>query len=206
MRLKYVASIVVLIPWLARAWSIEGHQIIAIIAETRLNESTWKQLDEILGKGSEGEQANISDAEVCGWADEIRRQRRDTAPYHFVNIPHGTAYNQFRLDQIRGVNDESHLSTSLSALQQRLRAGVPIEPENCARKLPAVATAYSPIDRAEGRTAIATAGSLRAFVAQSRSLLGQKALRASTPVRQPTSQRVARCHGAKRAGSRLLQA
>lgn len=82
----------------ASAWSIEGHQIIAIV-ETRLNESTWKQLDEILGKGSDGEQANISDAEVCGWADEIRRQRSDTSPYHFVNIPRDAiGYDQKRDD------------------------------------------------------------------------------------------------------------
>jgi hypothetical protein len=32
--------------------------------------------------------ANISDAEVVNWADEVRRERRDTVPWHFVNIPH----------------------------------------------------------------------------------------------------------------------
>jgi hypothetical protein len=31
--------------------------------------------------------ASISDAEVVNWADEIRRERNETAPWHYVNIP-----------------------------------------------------------------------------------------------------------------------
>lgn len=31
--------------------------------------------------------AALSDAEVVSWADQIRRERRATAPWHYVNIP-----------------------------------------------------------------------------------------------------------------------
>ncbi len=31
--------------------------------------------------------AHISDAEVASWADQIRREQRDTAPWHYVDIP-----------------------------------------------------------------------------------------------------------------------
>ena len=44
--------------------------------------------------------ANISDAEVVNWADEIRRERRETAPWHYVNIPvdwHRPTYDDFAI-------------------------------------------------------------------------------------------------------------
>ena len=31
--------------------------------------------------------AHLSDAEVAVWADQIRRERKATAPWHYVNIP-----------------------------------------------------------------------------------------------------------------------
>ncbi len=34
-----------------------------------------------------GEENNLSDGEFAGWADAIRRERRETATYHYVNIP-----------------------------------------------------------------------------------------------------------------------
>jgi hypothetical protein len=30
---------------------------------------------------------------IASWADEIRKQRRETAPWHYVNIPLGATYN-----------------------------------------------------------------------------------------------------------------
>jgi hypothetical protein len=47
-----------------------------------LNDQARTGLHELLGEG-----VNISDAEICNWADQIRRERRETAPWRYVNIP-----------------------------------------------------------------------------------------------------------------------
>jgi hypothetical protein len=65
----------------ALGWGGDGHQIISLIAETRLTPQAQAAIHDLL------DGADISDAEICSWADEIRRQRRDTAPWHYVNIP-----------------------------------------------------------------------------------------------------------------------
>ena len=65
----------------ASAWNGEAHQLIAYIAEERLSDKAKAGVAELLGD------AQLSDAEVASWADEIRRQRKETAPWHYVNIP-----------------------------------------------------------------------------------------------------------------------
>src|SRR5688572_19125181 len=82
MRLPLPALLVLLIPSLCFAWGGEGHQLIALIAEDQLTPQAKAAVKELLGDG------NISDAEVVNWADEIRRERRETASWHYVNIPH----------------------------------------------------------------------------------------------------------------------
>jgi hypothetical protein len=48
--------------------------------------------------------ANISDAEVVSWADEVRRERRETADWHYVNIPHDAKGFDRTRDGRRGEN------------------------------------------------------------------------------------------------------
>ena len=66
----------------ARAWGTEGHRIVAEIAEQYLQPATARQVRELLAIDDE-----TTLADVANWADQIRRQRRDTAPWHFVDIP-----------------------------------------------------------------------------------------------------------------------
>jgi len=66
----------------ALAWGDEGHRIAAEIAERHLNPATVRQVRELLAI----ENATTL-AEVSTWADEIRGQRRETARWHYVNIP-----------------------------------------------------------------------------------------------------------------------
>jgi S1/P1 Nuclease len=66
----------------ALAWGSEGHRIIAEIAEQYLEPATARQVRELLAI----ENATTL-AQVSTWADEIRPQRRETAPWHFVDIP-----------------------------------------------------------------------------------------------------------------------
>src|SRR5688572_33355367 len=64
------------------AWGGQGHQVVAIIAEAGLSEVARARVKELLGD------ADMSDAEVVNWADQVRRERPHTGPWHYVNIPH----------------------------------------------------------------------------------------------------------------------
>ncbi|MGO8919847.1 MAG: S1/P1 nuclease [Stellaceae bacterium] len=66
----------------AAAWGDEGHRIAAEIAEQYLEPETARQVRDLLAI----ENATTL-AEVSTWADEIRGQRRETARWHYVNIP-----------------------------------------------------------------------------------------------------------------------
>lgn len=80
----FLASLLLLLVMCADAlaWGSEGHRIIADIAEQYLEPATARQVRDLLAV----ENATTL-AEVSNWADEIRPQRRETAPWHFVDIP-----------------------------------------------------------------------------------------------------------------------
>ncbi len=61
------------------AWGPRGHRIAARIAQAHLRESTRLQIQALLGSDDL--------AAVSTWADEIRKQRPETAGWHFVDIP-----------------------------------------------------------------------------------------------------------------------
>ena len=66
----------------AWAWGRDGHRIIAEISEQYLEPTTAKQVRDLLAL------ENVTTlADISTWADYIRLQRRDTAPWHYVNIP-----------------------------------------------------------------------------------------------------------------------
>jgi len=74
--------IAALLPEILYAWGGDGHQLVCLIAEDRLTPAAKNGIHELLGKD-----VNISDAEIASWADQIRRDRRETAPWHYVDIP-----------------------------------------------------------------------------------------------------------------------
>ena len=59
-------------------WGPEGHRTVARIAQSRLNAKAIAAVNDLLG---------VSMAEVSTWADEIRGDRRETGPWHYINIP-----------------------------------------------------------------------------------------------------------------------
>jgi hypothetical protein len=61
------------------AWGPRGHRIAARIAQAHLTESTRLQIQALLGSDDL--------AAISTWADEIRKQRPETAGWHFVDIP-----------------------------------------------------------------------------------------------------------------------
>lgn len=64
---------------LSWGWGHDGHCIIANIAEDHLNAAARQSLHQMIG-----------DEHLCSiasWADEITRDRPDTRPWHYVDIP-----------------------------------------------------------------------------------------------------------------------
>jgi len=61
-------------------WGPEGHVLVARIAEAELTPAVRARVLEILGPDNTMES-------VSSWADQIRNSRRETAPWHFIDIP-----------------------------------------------------------------------------------------------------------------------
>jgi hypothetical protein len=79
-RLAALTAFLLLLPHpQAWAWGVEGHRIIADIAWDHLTDATRENLRPFLG----GDDL----ASVSTWADDIRSERPETAPWHYVNIP-----------------------------------------------------------------------------------------------------------------------
>ena len=72
------------------AWGPEGHDLVARIAEAQLTPAVRARVAEILGPG-------VTMASVSSWADQIRRTRSETAPWHYIDIP----IRQAHLDMAR---------------------------------------------------------------------------------------------------------
>ena len=81
-RLAIVLVVASLVPSRTFAWGSEGHSIVAEIAEQHLEPGTTKQVRDLLALEN-----STSLADVANWADHIRRQRPETASWHFVDIP-----------------------------------------------------------------------------------------------------------------------
>jgi hypothetical protein len=60
----------------------EGHRVIARIAAERLTPEARAEVEDLL----RGPAANVM-ADAATWADEIKPQRPETRPWHYVNIP-----------------------------------------------------------------------------------------------------------------------
>jgi hypothetical protein len=81
LRMRKFTAVLVLLAFTPNsfAWGPRGHRIAARIAQTHLSEATKLQIETLLGSD------NL--AAVSTWADEIRKQRPETAGWHFVDIP-----------------------------------------------------------------------------------------------------------------------
>lgn len=64
------------------AWGMEGHKIIALIAESRLSAESRRQIDYILARHENG---RISD--IASWADQVRGNHQYPQISHAVRIP-----------------------------------------------------------------------------------------------------------------------
>jgi len=94
----------------ALAWGPEGHDLVARIAETQLTAAARARVAEILGPGS-------TMVSVSSWADQIRRSRPETGPWHYVDIP----INKPGLDMARDCPKGNCVIAAIAAMRAKLR-------------------------------------------------------------------------------------
>jgi len=85
-----------LVFWLAVApplhgWGVVGHALVARLAMARLSPKAMSAVTEILGPGT-------TMAGISSWADQIRNSRKDTGPWHYVDIEIGAAHLDMKRD------------------------------------------------------------------------------------------------------------
>ena len=79
---------IALTPTSARAWGWDGHRIVCALAWDEMAPPIRAKVSEILGApgGAAGKDAF---AESCLWADDVIPYRKETAPWHYINVPKG---------------------------------------------------------------------------------------------------------------------
>jgi hypothetical protein len=78
--LAALAGMLMLTPTPVFAWGAEGHEIVALIAARELSPPARAQVARLLG-------STAMMVHESNWADEIRDQRPETGPWHYVDIP-----------------------------------------------------------------------------------------------------------------------
>ncbi len=85
-------AVATLAPNHAFAWGVEGHVVVANIAEAYLTPTAKSNVQQLLNAVGASHMAD-----VASWADQVRSSRPETAPWHFVDIPvSANAYNPNR--------------------------------------------------------------------------------------------------------------
>lgn len=70
-------------------WGPEGHRLVAGVAMKHLSPAAKAEIARLLPEG----ETLVS---IASWADEVRPQRRETAPWHYINIPVESPRGQWR--------------------------------------------------------------------------------------------------------------
>ena len=94
----------------ALAWGPEGHDLVARIADAQLTPRARTRVADILGPG-------VTMASVSSWADQIRRSRPETGPWHYVDIP----IDKPGLDVARDCSKDNCVIGAIAAMRAKLR-------------------------------------------------------------------------------------
>ena len=92
----------------AHAWGCEGHEIVALIAMKHLQPQVANQVNAILAASPISSTLHRfcrtsglpPIADVSTWADDIRSDQPETAPYHFVDIPLTATRDKYDISQV----------------------------------------------------------------------------------------------------------
>lgn len=79
------------LPSQVRAWGKDGHRAVSSIAWDGLQQAVQQQIKELLDI-----QTREQFSDECNWADDIRRERRQTSAWHFIDSPPGEPINLTR--------------------------------------------------------------------------------------------------------------
>jgi hypothetical protein len=93
----------------ALAWGPEGHVLVARIADAQLTAAARARVAAILGPGD-------TMASVSSWADQVRRNRPQTAPWHYVDIP----IDKPGLDMARDCPSGNCVIAAIAAMRAKL--------------------------------------------------------------------------------------
>ncbi|MBV8156427.1 MAG: S1/P1 nuclease, partial [Dyella sp.] len=66
----------------AHAWGQLGHSVVADLAQRHLSPAAEAEVERLLAPEN-----TKSLADIASWPDEIRNQRKETGPWHYVDIP-----------------------------------------------------------------------------------------------------------------------
>lgn len=77
------------------AWGPEGHRLVARLAQGMLTPAAAARVQDTLGPGE-------TIASLASWADQVRPSRKETEPWHFVDIPIDSAGLDMQRDCSRG--------------------------------------------------------------------------------------------------------
>jgi hypothetical protein len=92
---KTVLAVLLAVTVPSYAWGPEGHDLIARIAEAQLKPDVHEKVVAILGPG-------VSMASVASWADSVRRNRPESAPWHYIDIPIDQPHRDMARDCAKG--------------------------------------------------------------------------------------------------------
>jgi nuclease S1 len=80
MRAAALLMVLVMAAGPAWGWGAAGHRTVARIAQVHLNNRAIAEIAKLL-------EENESIVSVSSWADEVRPKRKESAPWHYINIP-----------------------------------------------------------------------------------------------------------------------
>lgn len=106
-------------PEMLLAWGPEGHIIVAKVADYRLSTKAKKEIAELL------DGTDIFDDAICNWADHIRPFQKESAPWHFADIPKDADSFSENRDGDKGnnvIDQIKHWSDSLKELTKNKTA------------------------------------------------------------------------------------
>lgn len=104
---------VIFLSFLLLSWGALGHKTIGTIAERHLNQQAKDAIKNLLDGSSL--------SEVSNWADEVRRdpEFKETAPWHYINLPLGLSKDQFE-KQVLGMSQDNVYS-ALTKMEKQLK-------------------------------------------------------------------------------------
>lgn len=92
------------------SWGYTGHRTIGQLAENHLNQTAKLEIKNLLG--------DTSIADACTWADDARKdpQFKETANWHFLNLPLGLSFEEFK-NQVDTMSQGNVYSALINAEQ-----------------------------------------------------------------------------------------